>query len=73
MSKTLINVGNRNLHLRCKVSDCWCIEGNPVPFLIEKLNNPDFPEWTGWRLVILWIALWFVFRIPAARLGGGGE
>ena len=62
MSKKLLHLGNDKFVLQLKISDCWCIENQPIRWKLERLENPEYPEWTGWRIVLFWLAAWFVFR-----------
>lgn len=68
-SKTLAIIDLPRFVVQAKVSDCWAIDGRPVRWQCEKLRNPLYPEWTGLRLVCVWLAVWIGWR----RLGGGGQ
>ena len=62
MSVTIADLRTDSFHFQAKVTDLWCRDGEPIRFLIEPLDNPKYPEWRGFRVVFLWLALWFVVR-----------
>ena len=68
MSTLLVDLHLSKVVVQVKLSDCWCIDGKPVRWSAEALNNPAHPEWTGFRLVCLWLAVWIVWP----RFCGGG-
>jgi hypothetical protein len=48
--------------------DYWTSNGERVNFRIEKLNNPKFPNYTGFHLILGVFNLYFVWEKSEALI-----
>lgn len=67
MSRQILQLSNKasTYHLALHVPDkwdYWTSDGKRVNFRIRKLNNPEYPDYTGFTIILWVFNLYCVWR-----------
>ena len=44
--------------------DYWQMDGKRVNFNIRKINNPDYPKFAGFRIILWVFNLYYAWKTP---------
>ena len=67
MNIKLLHITKPRWIIQLKISDCWTIDNIPIRWQLEPLENLEYPDWSGYRIIFLWFAFWFVHRTEAGQ------
>lgn len=42
--------------------DYWEVDGKRVNFKISRINNPKYPEYSGFSIILLWVFCLYVWE-----------